>query len=53
MADRERRGDKESEKHQGVPRQEEEKKVLHVALSKGPLPMERTEILISIDNKLS
>lgn len=51
MVDRERRGDKESEKHQGAPRQEEEEeKVLRDALSKGPLPMERTEILISTDN---
>lgn len=50
MVDRERRGDKESEKHQGSPRQEEEEKVLRDALSKGPLPMERTEVLISTDN---
>lgn len=52
MAERERRADKESEKHQGALRQEEEQEVLCDTLPKGLLLMERTEILISTDSKL-
>lgn len=52
MAERERRVDKESEKHQGALRQEEEQEVLCDTLPEGLLLMERTEILISTDSKL-
>lgn len=52
MAERERRADKESEKHQGALRQEEEQEVLCDTLPEGLLLMERTEILISTDSKL-